>query len=77
MISALVSKMSIQKVDDFTPHLCKEQRVQSLMIEINRWLYLGEDHSVNSERTKTLIGVLRRVAEVLKENYFLQCVVSD
>ena len=38
------------------------------MIEINRWLYLGEDYSVDSERTKTLIEVLRRVAEVLEEN---------
>ena len=40
------------------------------MIEINRWLYLGEDYSVDSERTKTLVSVLRRVAEVLKENEF-------
>ncbi len=49
-------------------HYRKDQRVQSLMIEINRWLYLGEDYSVDSERTKTLIEVLRRVAEVLEEN---------
>lgn len=28
-------------------HYRKDERVQSLMIEINRWLYLGEDYSVN------------------------------
>ena len=41
---------------------------QSLMIEINRWLYLGEDYSVDSERTKTLVSVLRLVREVLEDN---------
>ena len=30
-------------------HYRKDHRVQSLMIEINRWLYLGEDYSVDSE----------------------------
>ena len=49
-------------------HYRKEHCVQSLMIEINRWLYLGEDYSVDSERTKTLVNVLRRVAEGLKNN---------
>ena len=49
-------------------HYHKDQRVQSLMIEINRWLYLGEDYSVDSERLETLVEILRRVAEVLKEN---------
>ena len=49
-------------------HYRKDRRVQSLMIEINRWLYLGEDYSVDSERTKTLVSVLRRVAEVLEHN---------
>ena len=49
-------------------HYRKDERVQSMMIEINRWLYLGEDYSVDSERTKTLIEVLRRVAEVLEDN---------
>ena len=68
MISALVSIMSILKVDDFTPYFCKDQRVQSFMIEINRWLYLGEDYSVDSERTKSLLSVLRRVAEGLEDN---------
>ena len=49
-------------------HYQKDRRVQSLMIEINRWLYLGEDYSVDSERTKTLVSVLRRVAEGLEDN---------
>ncbi len=39
-------------------HYRKDRRVQSLMIEINRWLSLGEAYSVDSERTKTLIEVL-------------------
>ena len=43
------------------------------MIEINRWPYLEEDYSVDSEKVEVLIEILRRVAEVLKENYFLQC----
>ena len=29
-------------------HYRKDHRVQSLMIEINRWLYLAEDYSVDS-----------------------------
>mgnify|MGYP005741771121 FL=1 len=49
-------------------HYRKDHRVQSLMIEINRWLYLGEDYSVDSERTKTLASVLRLVGEVLEDN---------
>ncbi|MGA1491668.1 MAG: N-formylglutamate amidohydrolase, partial [bacterium] len=49
-------------------HYRKDKRVQSLMVEINRWLYLREDYSVDSERTKTLVSVLRRVAEVLEHN---------
>jgi len=49
-------------------HYRKDKRVQSLMIEINRWLYLREDYSVDLERTKTLVSVLRRVAEVLEHN---------
>ena len=49
-------------------HYQKDGRVQSLMIEINRWLYLGEDYSVDSERVKALIEILRRIGEVLKEN---------
>ncbi|MDG2198668.1 MAG: N-formylglutamate amidohydrolase [SAR324 cluster bacterium] len=49
-------------------HYQKDQRAQSLMIEINRWLYLGEDFSVDREKMKKLVSVLGRVAEVLKEN---------
>ena len=49
-------------------HYRKDQRVQSIMIEINRWLYLGEDYSVDSERVEALIEVLRRVGEVLEKN---------
>ena len=49
-------------------HYRKDHRVQSLMIEINRWLYLGEDYSVDSERVEALIEVLRRVGEVLEKN---------
>ena len=49
-------------------HYRKDQRVQLLVIAINRWLYLGEDYSVDSERTKTLVSVLRRVVERLKDN---------
>ena len=49
-------------------HYRKDHRVQSLMIEINRWLYLGEDYSVDSEGAKTLVNVLRRVAEALENN---------
>ena len=49
-------------------HYRKDHRVQSLMIEINRWLYLGKDYSFDSERTKTLVSVLGRVAEGLEDN---------
>ena len=49
-------------------HYRKDHRVQSLMIEINRWLYLGEDYSVDSEKTKALVNVLRRVAGGLEDN---------
>ena len=44
------------------------ESLQSLMIEINRWLYLREDYSVDSEKLKALIEVLRRVGEVLEKN---------
>ena len=49
-------------------HYHKDQRVQSLMIEINRWLYFGEDYSVDSKRVEALVDILRRVGEVIKEN---------
>ena len=47
-------------------HFQKDRRVQSLMIEINRWLYLGEDYSVDSERSEMLVQILRRVGEMLE-----------
>ena len=49
-------------------HYQKDRRVQSLMIEINRWLYLGEDYSVETERMKKLVSVLGCVGELLKDN---------
>ena len=49
-------------------HYHKDQRVQSLMIEINRWLYLGKDYWVASQRLETLVEILRRVGEVQKVN---------
>ena len=38
-------------------HYRKDQYDQSLMIEINLLLYLGEDYSVDSERIKTLVSL--------------------
>ena len=32
---------------------------------------MGEDYSVDSGKTKTLVSVLRRVAEMLEDNYSL------
>ena len=49
-------------------HYRKDHRVQSLMIEINRWLCVADDYSVDSERTETLVSMLGRVAEVLEDN---------
>ena len=49
-------------------HYRKDHRVQSLMIEINRWLYLAEDYSVDLEKMRTLIGALRRVGEALESH---------
>ena len=49
-------------------HYRKDQRVQSLMIEINRWFYLAEDFSVDRGKIKQLVNMLRSVGEVLKEN---------
>ena len=42
-------------------HYHKDGRVQSLMIEVNRGLYLKKDYSVDLERMKRLILVLERV----------------
>ena len=49
-------------------HYRKDHRVQSLMIEINRWFYLAEDYSVDLEKMRTLIGALRRVGEALESH---------
>ena len=49
-------------------HYHKDQRVQSLMIEINRWLYLAEDFLVDLERLEILVEILRRVAERRAKN---------
>ena len=46
-------------------HFQKDRRVQSLMIEIIRWLHLAEDYSVDSERSEMLVQILRRVGEML------------
>ena len=49
-------------------HYRKDQRVQSLMIEINRLCYLAEDFSVDLERLEMLVEILRRVAERRAKN---------
>jgi len=50
-------------------HFQKDRRVQSLMIEINRWLHLAEDYSVDSERSEMLVKILRRVGEMLEGDW--------
>ena len=50
-------------------HFQKDRRVQSLMIEINRWLYLAEDYSVDSERSEMFVKILRRVGEMLEGDW--------
>ena len=49
-------------------HYRKDQRVQSLTIEINRWLYLGEDFLIDSEMLEMLVENLKRAGEMLKQN---------
>ena len=49
-------------------HYCKDQRVQSLIIEINRWFYLAEDFLVDLEGLEILVEILRRVAERRAKN---------
>ena len=39
------------------------------MIEINRWLYLAEDYSVDSERSEMFVKILRRVGEMLEGDW--------
>ena len=55
-------------------HYSKNQRVQSLMIEVNRWLCSGGDYSIDSESTKTFVSMLRRLGEVLNDNLIMQSV---
>ena len=50
-------------------HFQKDRRVQSLMIEINRWLYLAEDYTIDSERSEMLVKILRRVGEMLEGDW--------
>ena len=50
-------------------HFQKDRRVQSLMIEIIRWLHLAEDYSVDSERSEMLVKILRRVGEMLEGDW--------
>ena len=44
----------------------QDQRVQSLMIEINRGLYLQEDYSVDKAELSRVVYVLREIGELLK-----------
>ena len=66
-IGTLIRSIRLPK-DRPTSYPCTDWRVQSLMIEINRWLHVADDYSVDSERTETLVSVLRRVAERLEDN---------
>ena len=49
-------------------HYQKEQRVQSLMIEINRKLYVKEDYSVDRAGVQKVVVALDSVREKLAEN---------
>ena len=51
-------------------HYRKDQRVQSLMIEINRKLYVREDYSVDRASLQKVIMVLDSVREKLAEKDF-------
>ena len=50
-------------------HYRKDYRVHSLIIEINRRLYLGDDYWVYSERIQKLISMLGGVGEMLTNNW--------
>ena len=52
-------------------HYRKDQRVQSLMIEINRKLYVKEDYSVDRASLRKVVVALDSVREKLAENDFL------
>ena len=64
-LSYKIAKLSL--CSSFANFLFNES-FQSLMIEINRWLYLGEDYSVDSERVGMLVEILGRVGNVLLKN---------
>ena len=49
-------------------HYRKDQRVQSLMIEINRKLCLKEDYSVDRAGVQKVVAALDSVREKLAEN---------
>ena len=49
-------------------HYRKDQRVQSLMIEINRKLYVKEDYSVDRDGVQKVVVALDSVREKLAEN---------
>ena len=51
-------------------HYRKDQRVQSLMIEINRKLYVKEDYSVDRASLQKVVVALDSVREKLAENDF-------
>ena len=53
-------------------HYREDQRVQSILIEIHRWLYLKEHYSVDSERLEILVEILRRVGNMLENNSFFK-----
>ena len=50
-------------------HYRKDYRVHSLIIEINRRLYMGDDYWVDSERIQKLISMLEGVGEMLIDNW--------
>jgi N-formylglutamate amidohydrolase len=54
-------------------HYRKDQRVQSLMIEINRKLYLNEDYSVDSVGLQNVVTALASVRANLAKKEFFAC----
>ena len=52
-------------------HYRKDERVQSLMIEINRKLYVKEDNSVDRASLQKVVVALDSVREKLAENDFI------
>ncbi|MDG2199088.1 MAG: N-formylglutamate amidohydrolase [SAR324 cluster bacterium] len=54
-------------------HYRKDQRVQSLMIEINRKLYLNEDYSVDPVGLRKVVTALASVRANLAKKEFFAC----